>query len=118
MCTKKEWKEFRHERFSNWLQIFESISTNGIDKSSGYTFGGKITVADIALTALLGTIKHCLPELSEDIKEHAPKVSKLVERIERRERIKQYLKKQRKKSGLVYCSGRIESSIREMIATQ
>jgi glutathione S-transferase len=116
MWNQKEWKEFRSERFVRWLKIFEQTGLgHGLKNEKGYFLGSKISVADIATTALFGTMVHSFPELKSDLEENAPHIWKLCERIEARPTIRPFLEEQRKKFGKVYCAGKIEKSMREMI---
>jgi glutathione S-transferase len=116
MWNKKDWKEFRSDRLIRWMKIFELTGlSHGLKGDGGYLLGSKISVADIATTALFGTLVHSFPELKNDLEENAPHISKLCERIEARAMIKPFLEKQREKYGNAYCGGEIEKSIREMI---
>ena len=118
MWTSQKWKEFRTYRLSKWLNQFETIGYERLDKTSGFFFDGKISVADLSVTALLGALKWSFPALTTDMKASCPNVLSLVERVEKREGIKQFLKKQRKELGKEYCSGQIEDSIRSMLSSQ
>lgn len=116
MWKEGPWKEFRAERLPVWMRIFEKIGKeNGLKKTGGFMFGEHISVADYAATALFGSMVYCLPELKEDLQEHAPKISALCERVEKRKKIKSFLEKQREEIGLLYCGGQIEKSIRKML---
>lgn len=118
MWNQKEWKEFRTNRLSLWMKIFEKTGQeHGFKSENGYLLGSTITVADIATTALFGTMIHSFPELKHDFEKHAPHVAKLCNRIEARPFIKPFLEKNRKKYGRSYCGGKIEKSLREMIET-
>jgi glutathione S-transferase len=116
MWNKKEWKKFRSDRFIRWMKIFEQTGlSHGLKDGKGYLLGSKISVADIATTALFGTMVHSFPALKNDLEESAPHISKLCERIEARPSIRPFLENQRQKYGKVYCGGEIEKSLREMI---
>lgn len=53
MWNKKDWNKFRTERLSKWMKIFEQTGVDhGLKSENGYLLGSKITVADIATTAL------------------------------------------------------------------
>lgn len=119
MWVEKEWKEFRSERLPEWMKIFELTGTShGLKADKGFLLGSKISVADIATTALFGTMTHSFPELAADLRKHAPKIQKLVERIENRPRLKTFLTRQRQAKGSVYCGGEIEKSLRKMVAAK
>ncbi len=117
MWKEEEWKEFRNERLPKWMKIFEEIGlSHGLKNKEGFMLGSTISVADIAVTALFGTMIHSFPELKKDLKKHAPHISNLCERIEARPALKDFLDKQRAQFGQVYCGGEIEKSLRKMLA--
>jgi glutathione S-transferase len=116
MWSKKEWSDFRSNRFVKWMKIFEQTGIDhGLQEDKGFLLGSTISVADIATTALFGTIIHSFPQLKPDLEENAPRVSKLCERIEARPSIKHFLEQQREKYGQSYCGGEIEKSLRKMM---
>lgn len=117
MWNEDEWKEFRSERLPIWMKIFEEIgSSHGLKKDSGFLLGSHISVADIATTALFGTMIHSFPELKKDLQKNAPSVAALCERVESRPRIRSFLERQRNEFGRSYCGGEIEKSLREMLS--
>lgn len=117
MWTKKDWTEFRASRLPKWMKIFEQTGLDhGLKSENCYLLGSKISVADIATTALFGTLIHSFPELKVDLLDHAPHVLRLCERIEDRPAIRAFLKKQREKFGQTYCGGEIEKSLRQMMS--
>lgn len=119
MWEKKSWSEFRNERLARWMLIFEEIGRgHGLKKDSGYFLGSSISVADIATTALFGTMIYSFPELKVDLEKHAPNVASLCERIEARPLLSTFLQKQRKAYGRIYCGGEIEKSLRTMITDE
>jgi glutathione S-transferase len=116
LWKQKEWKEFRTERFIRWMQIFEKTGlAHGFKSENGYLLGSTISVADIAVTALFGTMIHSFPELKSEFHKYAPQVFELCNRIESRPLIKPFLRRNREKYGITYCGGKIEKSLREMI---
>lgn len=118
MWTKKDWQEFRKNRLAQWMQIFEKTGNeHGLNANRGFLLGSKISVADIATTALFGTMVHCLPPLEQDLRKTAPHLAKLCKRIEARPRIKPFLERQRQEYGKAYCGGQIEASLRKMIGS-
>lgn len=116
LWTPKAWQEFRTDRLSKWMQIFELTGhSHGLKEDKGFLLGSTISVADIATTALFGTMIHSFPTLRADLKKHAPYVLGLCERIEARPPLKSFLEQQREKYGRSYCGGEIEKSLREMM---
>lgn len=117
MWNRKDWNEFRSDRLAKWMKIFEQTGLDhGLKSEKGFLLGSKISVADIATTALFGTLIHSFPELKTDLEENAPHVSRLCKRIEERPSIQEFLEKQREKFGQTYCGGEIEKSIRKMVS--
>lgn len=116
MWNRKDWKDFRANRLSRWMKIFEQTGlSHGLKNDKGYLLGSTISVADIATTALFGTMVHSFSKLKSDLEGNAPHIALLCERIEARPSIQQFLEKQRQKYGQAYCGGEIERSLREMI---
>lgn len=116
MWNKKSWKEFRSNRLSRWMKIFEKTGLeHGLKGDKGFLLGSAISVADIATTALFGTLVYCFPELANDLRKNAPHITTLCQRIEARPSIQPFLERQRQEYGKAYCGGQIERSLREMI---
>ncbi|MEX0798281.1 MAG: glutathione S-transferase family protein, partial [Bacteriovoracaceae bacterium] len=116
MWKQDEWRDFRNNRLSLWMRIFEKTgSSHGLKENSGFILGKRASAADIAAAALFGTMVYCFPQLKQDLEEQAPKVASLCARIERRKNISKFLTKQRKEYGTIYCGGQIEKSIRRML---
>lgn len=117
MWSKKDWTEFRSDRLPRWMKIFEQTGIeHGLKEDKGYLLGSSLSVADIAVTALFGTMIHSFPQLKKDLVKNAPRVAKLCERIESRPPIQSFLAKQREKYGQIYCGGEIEKSLRSVIS--
>ncbi len=116
MWKKTDWNHFRQNRLSRWMKIFEKIGAqNKLHSDKGFLLGSTISVADIAATALFGTLIFSFPKLKNDLLKHAPHIANLCKRIEAKPSIKRFLEKQRKEYGNSYCGGQIEASIREML---
>lgn len=111
------WKPFRQKRLKRWFEIFEQTALkSGLQPDSGFMWGDdQISTADIVLHALFGTMTRCLPELSVDFQNHAPRVFTLCQRMEERPKIKQFIESQSRKYEKQYCGGQIEQSIRRML---
>lgn len=117
MWNELDWKEFRSKRLAKWMKIFELTGLgHGLKSQKGFILGSKISVADIALTALWGTLIYSFSELRIDLKKNAPHILGLVERMEARPDLQGFLAKQREKFGISYCGGEIEKSLRQMIS--
>lgn len=117
MWERKSWNQFRYDRLPRWMQVFEQTGLqHGLISGRGFLLGSRISVADIAATALFGTMTHAFPALDADLREHAPGIAALCQKIEARPRIRPLLAQQRTEHGRAYCGGQIERSIRAMIA--
>lgn len=117
MWEHEKWRLFRTERLLRWMQIFEQTGLRyGIGNDSGYLLGGdRETCADIAATALFGTMIRCLEPLAQDLTRTAPRIAALVARIESQPPIQGFISRQETEFGDLYCGGQIEHSIREML---
>lgn len=116
MWDKKTWNSFRNSRLLDWMKIFEKTGlSHGLKNHKGFLLGSTISVADIATTALFGTLVYCFPQLKQDLNLHAPHIAALCQRIESRPKIQAFLAQQREVYGNSYCGGQIEKSLRKMI---
>ena len=111
MWARKEWNQFRSQRFPRWLHIFEeSLQRDFIGKEP-------VSFADIGVFALFGNMIRCLPELEADLLTHAPGIHKLCQRIGSQPSLAEYVADEEQKYGKLYCGGQIEKSIRKMLET-
>ncbi len=116
MWTQPEWDEFMSARFVRWLEIFEQTAIkNGVSENRYYFGAAKAGVADLALHALFATMEHCLPGLSPILRQNAPLVMSVCDRISQNSGIKDLVKKQTAAHGDLYCGGEIEKSIRSVL---
>lgn len=117
MWEYESWRDFRENRLKRWLEIFEHVGQKfGLNSKSDYLLGSEqLTVADIVIYALWGTMMRCLPELSADCQTHSPNIYALCQRIEKRPRIQAFIESQFQRYGNLYCGGYIERSIRDML---
>ncbi|MFV8781173.1 glutathione S-transferase family protein [Microbulbifer sp. SA54] len=118
MWDRKSWETFRYSRLSDWMRVFEKTGLDhGLEKDEGFLLGSTVSVADIATSALFGTMMYAFPALEADLEEHAPAVLALVRRIEGRPAIRHFLEQQRSVWERSYCGGQIERSLRKMLAS-
>jgi glutathione S-transferase len=109
MWERRDWKQFRSQRFPRWLQIFEeSLKRDSIGKDP-------VTFADIGVFALFGNMIRCLPQLEADLLAHAPGIHALCQRLAAQRSLAEYLAGEERKYGKLYCGGQIEASIRKML---
>ena len=110
MWVRDEWVRFRSKRLVRWLEIFEEALERG--------FIGKeqVSFADIGVFALFGNMTRCLPDLEQDLSNHAPGIHALCRSIGSRPSLAKYVAGDEAKYGKLYCGGQIEESIRNMLA--
>ncbi|MGB5707141.1 MAG: hypothetical protein WBM41_09920 [Arenicellales bacterium] len=118
MWEHEQWISFRTDRLKKWMRIFEATGErNGLRRDAGFLLNpDQENCADIAITALFGTMCRCLPQLHTDFKVTAPKISALVARIESDPIVRDFIERQEAEHGQLYCGGQIEQSIRDMLA--
>jgi len=110
MWEPEQWSEFRSRRLVRWMQIFETSLQRGfIGKDS-------VSFADIAVYALFGNMTRCLPELEQDLREHAPTIHALCRRIGAQPSLASFVADEDRNYGKLYCGGQIEESLRRMLA--
>jgi glutathione S-transferase len=110
MWTREEWRAFRSQRLTRWLQIFESSLARGAVAK------GPVDFADIAVYALFGNMMRCLPALVPDVLAHAPRIHALCRELAAHPPLAAYVAEQERRYGDLYCGGQIEASIRQMLA--
>ena len=109
MWQRQEWIEFRQQRLPHWMQIFEE------SLQRGFIGNEKTNFADIAVYALFGNLMRCLPQLAEDVRQHAPGIFALCKRIGAKPSLAAYVARDNERFGDQYCGGQIEASIRAML---
>ena len=110
MWSREEWIQFRSLRFPRWLQIFEeSLKREYIGKKP-------VSFADVGVFALFGNMIRCLPELESDILANAPGIHALCQKIGSQSSLTEYVSEDEQRYGKLYCGGKIEESIRKMLA--
>ncbi len=102
-------------RFAKWLQIMEVTGErHGLKADSGFLLGTtSATFADTTVFALWATMERSLPELSRIMRQNAPKVMALCDRIGTNTRVAELLHQQ---PTAPYCGGQIEKSLRTVLA--
>lgn len=119
MWNENNWDEFRYGRLPDWMKVFENTALeHGMKGGKGYMLGSTISVADVAVAALFGTMVYTFPVLKADLEENAPNIAALCERVEARPAIAGFLAKQREESGQGYCGGQIERSLRKVLGRE
>jgi len=103
-------------RFVRWLQIFEQLGTQyGLTTEAGFYLGTEsATMADLVVFALFHTMERCLPELKAVLRQHAPRVMGLCDRLLASSAGLQAMVDQQSGKNM-WCGGYIEKSIRAML---
>jgi len=110
MWEREQWTEFRSQRLPRWLDIFEESLKRGTIGTDPVSF------ADIGVFALFGNMARCLPQLEADVRDRAPGIHALCQRIGSEPSLARLVASQEQAYGTTYCGGQIEQSIREMLA--
>jgi glutathione S-transferase len=109
MWEREQWIEFRSQRFPHWLDIFEE------SLERGFLGEDQVSFADIGVFALFGNMTRCLPELEADVRNRAPGIHALCQRIGSESSLASYVADEERNYGKLYCGGQIEQSIRKML---
>ena len=116
MWDRESWGRFRGERLPRWLAIFEAIGgRHQLGEAEGTLLGGPLSVADLCCFALWGTMERSFPSLSSTLRDNAPRVMALADRVAARPQLQRFLEEERALLGERYCGGQIEASIRAML---
>ena len=76
MWERDAWMKFRTDRLATWMRIFEGVGRHhGLTPGAGFMLGENVSVADLATTALFGTMVHSFPQLAEDLETHLRELS-------------------------------------------
>ena len=116
--TPEDLKKFLGARFVKWLTIFEQTGLrHGLRDNEGYYLETpNPTLADFVIFNLFGTMERCLPELSPILRQNAPRVLSLCDRIGALPSMSAFVKNQEELYGNLYCGGSMEESIRAALA--
>lgn len=117
MWIREEWEGFASDRLPRWAQIFEATGrAHGLQADSGHMLGTDAPgLADLATATLWFTMTAKLPELTDLVRENAPRVAALAHRIMSTEALAQMRDDTDTRFGNAWCGGQIEASIREML---
>lgn len=114
MWDREKWETFITNRLPRWMQMHERIGRDhGLTADAGYVFASEAPgLADLTLAALWHTMIDKLPGLRPVLRENAPSIEGLVDRIAARQEIAALLAAW---PDPLYCAGKIEESIRAML---
>jgi glutathione S-transferase len=116
MWTEKRWKEFV-PRLKKWMSLFEEIgSRHGLKADSGLLLGGDAPgIADVVTATLWATMTDRFPKIGTILKKSAPLTAGLTERIASLPPLAELAAKTKDDDGDIYCGGRIEKSLRNVL---
>eukprot|EP00658_Telonema_sp_P-2_P070711 TRINITY_DN60126_c0_g1_i1.p1 TRINITY_DN60126_c0_g1~~TRINITY_DN60126_c0_g1_i1.p1 ORF type:complete len:268 (+),score=71.95 TRINITY_DN60126_c0_g1_i1:172-975(+) len=115
MWDLESWDRFHTGRLVRWLQILEATGTkHGLTSDDKFMLGTPTaSLADMAVFATLPLMERCLPELTASLREHAPNLMGLCDRLEGNKGLCGLMSRQPTD---VYCGGQIEKSLRAVLA--
>ncbi len=116
MWTPETWKAYV-PRLERWMAIFETSARHGgLTPDSGYLLKtDQAGVADIVTATMWGTLGDRFPPIAERLRDHAPLIAGLTQRMMATPRLSALDEDSRKRFGNTYCGGQIEASMRKVI---
>ncbi len=116
MWTQQGWDAFR-PRLARWMAIFEAHGRrHGLTDEAGYLLGTDATgLADLVVYSLWGVMTSKLPSLKPLLKESAPAIAVLSDRVAELPEQRALRVKSDSEYGDEWCSGQIEASLRAVI---
>lgn len=117
MWTPKRWAEFE-PRLRKWMSLWEETGRRyGLKKASGYLLGGdQAGIADIVTATLWTTIGDRFPVLEALLRDEAPLTAALSRRVAALPPLAGQTGKSREAYGDTWSGGRIEASLRKVLA--
>ncbi len=116
MWTPQTWKAYV-PRLERWMAIFETTAQHSsLTPDTGYLLKReKAGVADIVTATLWGTLGQHFPSIADRLRDRAPLIAGLTERMMATPHLSALAEDSRKRFGDVYCGGQIEASMRQVI---
>lgn len=117
MWTRDAWDGFAAERLPRWMRIFEETGARHGLTPEGGTFLGTAEpgLADLVTATLWFTMTDKLTALGPMLKENAPAVAALADRVMARPELAAMRADTDARFGFAWCGGQIEASIRDML---
>lgn len=117
MWTPKRWSAFE-PRLRKWMSLWEQTGCrHGLTASSGHLLGtGGPGVADVITATLWTTIGERFPRLGAMLREEAPLTAALSERVAALPPIARQASRSKEAYGETWSGGRIEASLRRVLA--
>ncbi|WP_292037105.1 MULTISPECIES: glutathione S-transferase [unclassified Brevundimonas] len=119
MWTESRWAEFA-PRLKRWMGLWEDLGRrHGLKPQSGFLLGGETAgVADVVTATLWSTMAERFPLIDAMLEESAPLTTGLVRRMAQTPPLAELAARARADYGDLYCGGRIEQSLREVLEAQ
>ncbi|MFC7379998.1 glutathione S-transferase [Brevundimonas sp. GCM10030266] len=117
MWTPKRWAEFE-PRLRKWMSLWEETGRrHGLKKGSGHLLGGdQPGIADIVTATLWTTISDRFPSLEALLRDEAPLTAALSRRVAALPPLAAQAARSREAYGETWSGGRIEASLRRVLA--
>lgn len=117
MWTDRRWEEFV-PRLKKWMSFWEETGRrHGLTKDTGYLLGSdEPGIADIVTATLWSTMTYRFKKIGIIFKRTAPMTAALTERIAALPPLAALAEKAREDYGDAYCGGKIEKSMRKVLA--
>lgn len=117
MWTEKRWEEFV-PRLKKWMSFWEETGRrHGLKADSGFLLGGDTPgIADIVTATLWSTMTDRFKKIGTILKRTAPLTAALSQRIAALPPLADLAAKAREDYGDSYCGGKIEVSLRKVLA--
>lgn len=116
LWDRESWNSFIATRLPRWMQIHDRIGRDhGLTPDAGFVLGTpEPSLADLVLAALWHTMVDRLPGLRPLLHDNAPAIEGLADRIAAGPGVAALLETWQGR-GPLYCAGKIEASILEML---
>ncbi len=116
MWTAKSWKDYK-PRLKRWMTIFEVVGQqHHLKADKGFLLGtDDACIADIVTATLWGTMRDRFPAIGDILRDTAPLVAALTDRMMATRPLEKLLQDSNAKYGDVWCGGEIEKSLRQVV---
>lgn len=119
MWTEQRWAAFV-PRLRKWMALWEELGRrHGLTTHSGYLLGGAVPgVADVVTATLWSTLSERFPQMGALLEDAAPMTANLARRVSATPALAARAARARRDYGDLYCGGRIEQSLRQVLGTE
>lgn len=116
MWTEMRWKAFV-PRLKKWMSIWEETGRRyGLKTGSGFLLGGdEPGVADVVTATLWSTMANRFKKIETLLNKSAPMTAALTQRVAELPPLAKLATKAEEDYGHVYCGGKIEASLRQVL---